>query len=78
MTRGRRSMAAEDKPQTTVTCPHCDHSIPPGHETCPHCGEALPAAPQPGAPRDDTSPPDKPDSPPADDQWLDRILEDYD
>ncbi len=66
-------MAAEDKPQLNVTCPHCDHSVSPGHETCPHCGGALPAAPQ-----DDTSPPDKPASSPADDQWLDRILEDYD
>lgn len=71
-------MAAEDKPQSTVTCPHCGQPVSSECKTCPHCGEALPAAPQPGSPRDDAPAPDKPASPPADDQWLDHILEDYD
>jgi hypothetical protein len=66
-------MAAKDKPQSTVTCPHCDQPVSPECKTCPHCGGSTPPQPTERPPSPSTT-----NSPANDDQWLDRILEDYD
>jgi hypothetical protein len=65
-------MAPESEYVPNRPCPQCGEPVGPEDCVCPHCSAIV------GAAADQPDQPSPPDGPVPQDEWLDRILEDYD